>query len=391
MKPFRVGLNKDDYYYDLSYATRRGITLQAHISDIHFGVMNPKVEFDILKEQFINKIKGIPLDCISIDGDLFDRLFTSNTDAILYANLFFRELYNICKYNKQLGIHTVLVLLLGTRNHDTEQLRLFYPYLDDPDVDVRIVEQIQFEWINGCKVLCIPELYGVPNEIYTKVLYQSGYYDMVFMHGNIQGVKYSDKQMQSKLFTDKDFAFCTGPVIAGHVHTGESYLGYCYYNGSPIRWCFGEEQPKGFQLILHDMNTKYYYIHKEIITSFRYDTISLDDILMSDPKDIIQYINDLKEKENIHHIRLKYTQNTNSIDTINILKEYYRTNKTVKFSANDKKVDEQIVQRSGLYDKYNYLFNDSMNEYQILAKFINDNEGSVIITADQIIDALKEI
>ena len=112
---------------------------------------------------------------------------------------------------------------------------------------------------------------------------------------------------------------------------------------------------------------------------------------MSDPKDIIQYINDLKEKENIHHIRLKYTQNTNSIDTINILKEYYRTNKTVKFSANDKKVDEQIVQRSGLYDKYNYLFNDSMNEYQILAKFINDNEGSVIITADQIIDALKEI
>ena len=32
-----------------------------------------------------------------------------------------------------------------------------------------------------------------------------------------------------------------------------------------------------------------------------------------------------------------------------------------------------------------------MNEYQILAKFINDNEGSVIITADQIIDALKEI
>ena len=122
MKPFRVGLNKDDYYYDLSYATRRGITLQAHISDIHFGVMNPKVEFDILKEQFINKIKGIPLDCISIDGDLFDRLFTSNTDAILYANLFFRELYNICKYNKQLGIHTVLVLLLGTRNHDTEQI-----------------------------------------------------------------------------------------------------------------------------------------------------------------------------------------------------------------------------------------------------------------------------
>lgn len=393
MKPFQCEYSPD-FCYDLTYSSNRGISMQAHISDLHFGVIDPKVEFDILHEQFIEKIRSLPLDCISIDGDFFDRLFMSNTDATLYANLFFKELYNICKTNKvEKGIHTVLILILGTKNHDADQLRLFYPYLDDHDVDVRIIEKIQFEYINGCRVLCIPELYGVLEEEYNKVLFQSGYYDMVFMHGTIEGAVYDNKMGNAKIFNNRDFCNCTGPVIAGHVHPGGSYLGYCFYNGSPIRWCFGEEETKGFQVVLYDMDSKYYYIHKEPITSFRYDTISIDDIIMGDPQKVISYINELRETKGIDHIRLKCNTTMDNQDSLSIVKDYYKTDRTVKFLLDkmkgpDTKTFDQKTQE--LYDQYKYFFDKSMSPYQIFAKFVNDNEGDIIVTADMIINALKE-
>lgn len=392
MRPFHYTTSLSNI--NLEYTTKRGISMQAHISDLHFGKIDPKVEFNILKEQFIDRIKDLPLDCISIDGDFFDRLFMSNTDTTLYANLFFKELYNVCKNNAKRGIHTVLILILGTKNHDADQLRLFYPYLKDKEVDLRIVETIQFQYINGCRVLCIPELYNVTDDEYSKVLYESGAYDMVFMHGSIEGAIYDNKMGESKIFSPSDFSCCMGPVVAGHVHTGPAVHGFCYYNGSPIRWNFGEEETKGFQLVLYDMDTRYYYIHKEPVHSFRYDTISIDDIIMTDPQKVISYINDLREKEGIDYIRLKCVSNYDTQDALNIIKEYYRTDKTVKFkfdkemSPDEKSFDQQTT---AMYDKYSYLFDKSMSTYEIFARFINDNQSDIIVTADDIIDALKEI
>lgn len=392
MRPFHYTTSLSNI--NLEYTTKRGISMQAHISDLHFGKIDPKVEFNILKEQFIDRIKDLPLDCISIDGDFFDRLFMSNTDTTLYANLFFKELYNVCKNNAKRGIHTVLILILGTKNHDADQLRLFYPYLEDKEVDLRIVETIQFQYINGCRVLCIPELYNVTDDEYSKVLYESGAYDMVFMHGSIEGAIYDNKMGESKIFSPSDFSCCMGPVVAGHVHTGPAVHGFCYYNGSPIRWNFGEEETKGFQLVLYDMDTRYYYIHKEPVHSFRYDTISIDDIIMTDPQKVISYINDLREKEGIDYIRLKCVSNYDTQDALNIIKEYYRTDKTVKFkfdkemSPDEKSFDQQTA---AMYDKYSYLFDKSMSTYEIFARFINDNQSDIIVTADDIIDALKEV
>lgn len=392
MKPFQIFSDKE--YSKINYAQKRGISLQVHISDIHFGIIDPKTEYDILYDQFVKKIVGLPLDCISIDGDLFDRLYTSNTDAILYANLFVSDLIKICKQNKLDGIHTVLIIILGTKNHDADQLKLFYPYLDDPGLDIRIVEKIQFEWINGCRVLCIPELYNVSEKEYNKVLFESGSYDMVFMHGSIEGSVYDNKLGQARMFSPYDFSFCSGPVIAGHIHTGPALHGFCYYNGSPIRWNFGEEEPKGFQIVLYDMDTKYYYIHKEIIHSFKYNTISITDMMKKDPKDIIKYISDLRDKEGIDYIRLQCTPSQDIQDTLEILKEYYRLDKTVKFKIDkEKSIDMRSIdeQSSSLYDKYSYFFNRSMSPYDILARYINESQSEVIVTADQIINALKEV
>ena len=53
-----------------------------------------------------------------------------------------------------------------------------------------------------------------------------------------------------------------------------------------------------------------------------------------------------------------------------------------------KSMDEQT---KSLYDQYSYFFNRSMSPYDILAKYINDSQSEVIVTADQIINALKEV
>ena len=101
--------------------TKRGTLTEIHISDIHFGVMDPKVQFDILSDQFIAKIAQIKFDILSIDGDLFDHKFLSNSDAVMYATKFIDILVFLCR-----NANATLVLLHGTESHDARQLKLFY-------------------------------------------------------------------------------------------------------------------------------------------------------------------------------------------------------------------------------------------------------------------------
>lgn len=390
MKPFRFINDKDITSYDVlmqKYPYKRGTSLQCHISDIHFGVMDAQLEYKILKEQYIDRIKDLPLDIISIDGDLFNKLDMSNTDSCLYASLLVADIVSICKNNRKMGIPTVFIILAGTKNHDAGQLRLFYHYLNDPDLDIRIVEQIQFEYVNGMKILCIPELYGIAENIYQQFLYGMGPYDMCFMHGTVQGAVYGDNAGESRLFRPEDFGLCMGPVIAGHVHPGGCFNSFMYYNGSPIRWSFGEEGPKGFQIVLYDMDTRKYYIYLEQIASFRYDTITIDELLCTDPKNVIEYIDNLKAKENIDYIRLKCRLTPDLEPNMKIIQEYYRTNKTVKFKIDKVMTDEEksiAEKNTDLYNKYSYVFDKSMSAYDILAKYIMDNEDGIFITGEDI-------
>ena len=390
MKPFRFINDEDITSYDVlmqKYPYKRGTSFQCHISDIHFGVMDAQLEYNILKEQYIDRIKDLPLDIISIDGDLFNKLDMSNTDSCLYASLLVADIVSICKNNRRMGIPTVFIILAGTKNHDAGQLRLFYHYLNDPDLDIRIVEQIQFEYVNGMKILCIPELYGIAENIYQQFLYGMGPYDMCFMHGTVQGAVYGDNAGESRLFRPEDFGLCMGPVIAGHVHPGGCFNSFMYYNGSPIRWSFGEEGPKGFQIVLYDMDTRKYYIYLEQIASFRYDTITIDELLCTDPKKVIEYIDNLKAKENIDYIRLKCKLTPDLEPNMKIIQEYYRTNKTVKFKIDKVMTDEEksiAEKNTDLYNKYSYVFDKSMSAYDILAKYIMDNEDGIFITGEDI-------
>lgn len=378
------------YEPGIDFSKQRGSLVEIHISDIHFGVISAKVQYNILEEQFLNKISRIHFDILSIDGDLFDHKVQANSDATMYATMFVDKCINLCKIN-----NATMVLLHGTASHDANQLKLFYHYLSDPTIDIRVIEKAGFEFIKGKRVLCLPEEYGKGKKYYEKLLYNSGLYDGVYMHGTIKGAIYgkdiedldSDRE---PTFDIESFTNCMGPIIAGHVHIPGCYQSHMYYNGSPIRWCFGEESKKGFIILLHNLDSHKYRLEYEEIKSFRYDTINLDHLLSDDPKNIIDYINNLKS-QGIDHIRVQFT--IDKEDILNIIKYYYQSDPNVKIQElyKETKMKNKIAEElSSRYSGYDYILDDNLSPYEKLSRYINQEKGYAYITTDELINIINE-
>lgn len=376
-----------DFGYGRNLEINRGMLIQVHIADIHFGAFDPKTQYQILCEQFLTPISQLPkLDVIVIDGDLFDHKVMSNSDVAMYATMFVDQLVNLARSK-----NSTLVILSGTYSHDYDQLKLFYHYMEDKTVDVRIITTIKFEYIKGARVLCIPELYGLDESVYQKFFFHSGYYDEAFIHGTYQGSVYGDTVGAGRLLTEKDFTLCTGVAISGHVHKSGCFNGFYYYCGCPYRWKFGEEEDKGFLILGHDLDTQYHYVEFMKIESFRYDTIFLDQLISEDPKEIIDYINQLKQEQGIDYIKVKFRYPITGYNKT-VINNYYRTNPYVTPDFSETKKDE-LKKQEVLDDQniqYSYLMDKDMNDFDRFVKYVNDNEGCEFITVQKLNELLSE-
>ena len=116
-------VNEENEIYNLHKEKNisRGTLVEIHISDIHFGKLDSKYQYDILNEQFLNKINEIHFDILSIDGDIFEHKFMSNSDVVMYASLFIDRCVDICRTKS-----ATFIIIAGTKSHDDDQLKLFY-------------------------------------------------------------------------------------------------------------------------------------------------------------------------------------------------------------------------------------------------------------------------
>ena len=367
-----------------------GIYKIVSIADIHFGAIDPLYMYNTLIDQFINRISIMDFDILAICGDLFDSKFMSNNPIISYAITFINDLVNLCK-SKQASI----VIIDGTQSHDNGQLKLFYHYISDPYIDFHIVENIQFEYIKGLRILCIPERYGIPEEEYIKVLFESGGYDLCLLHGTFKG-SYQGAEIatlnsnHAPVFSMNSFINCRGPIIMGHYHINGCYETYAYYNGSPFRYKFGEESPKGFLITLYDSKNRYHYTKLIEIKSHSYITININDIINNDPKDIIEYIKHYKKSNNIDHIRVQFN---NSNENMSIVRSYFRTNPNVVLQELDKKaktlqqIDQSILEHN---TQYSYIIDNNLDDYTKFVMYVNQNEGDDFITVEELIKLLED-
>lgn len=391
-------VSEEEQLYDLNIQNNvgRGTLVEIHLADIHFGALDPKYQYDILEEQCFKRIENMYFDILSINGDLFEHKYMTNSDVVMYAVMTIDRIVQICR-NKG----ATFVLLHGTAFHDANQLKLFYKYLKDPTIDIRIVEEVKFEYIKGAKILCIPELYGKGQDYYNNFLFMNGEYDSVFMHGVIKGAIYQAESQESGTHSDKaptftidDFGLCKGPIISGHVHTAGCFNSYFYYCGSPYRWKFGEEEDKGFLVVLHNLDTNQHHVQLEPIKSFRYNTINLDHMLLGDPSKVLEYISSLQDN-GIDYIRIEFGEQTNdkAIANIELVKQSYKTNSRVKIKSNNSKSKQQSkINDEALekYKEYDYIIDKSLSEYDILTRYINQNEGYTYITVDELKSIIED-
>ena len=359
-----------------------GSVIQVHIADIHFGAIDPKVQYEILFEQFIKPISQIRFDILAIDGDLFDKKFLASSPVIDYASRFIHDCINLCMVKC-----ATMIVLAGTKSHDADQLSMFYGLTYSEDVDFRIVEHLQFEYAKGLKILCIPEEYGKPQDYYVDKL--ADVYDTVFMHGTIVGSvyganKYVLESKKAPVFSIDAFSGCRGPIITGHVHKAACYDGYIYYVSNPIRYRFGEEEEKGYGIVLLSPAGHLYKFMP--IHSFRYDTIDINQIKYSDPNDIINYLDNLKA-QGIDHIRIDFS-NKQDPTAQTLVEKHYANDPTIavkRYTDTSKKanmIEEQKADER--FNQMSFLMDSSLDGYTKFVNFVNYNEGKTILTVDQL-------
>jgi len=365
--------------------------VEAHIADLHFGVIDIETQYTILNEQFLDYLEQMNiLDIVSINGDIFDHKFMASSNVIVYALYFMNRLVDICRRKR-----ATLILITGTGSHDADQLKIFSTYMRDPTVDVRIIFSTQFIYVKGKKILCIPEEYGKGEAYYNSFLFESGPYDACYMHGTFVGAIPGKNErdidsIREPVFGIEDFALCKGPIISGHVHVHNRYKKDFYYTGSPLRWRFGEEEEKGFIILLHNIYTRQYMIHFEPIQSFRYNTVYLDHLLDQDPRFVIQHIQSLRDS-GIDYVRVKFTRNV--LDKISIIKSYYRNRSDVKIETDfeQAKIEQQLTDMNNALQQYDYLFDKNLSPIDILVRYINTQEGEEYWTVDSLNEFLHDI
>ena len=375
-------------YYDKPI-NQNDYLIEIHIADIHFGSLDPKDQFLILQEQFLNKISMINFDILSIDGDIFDKKFMANSYAVMYAIEFVRLCTEICKSK-----NATMIIIHGTESHDAGQLKLFYGYLDDPNLDIRIVEQTSFEYVKGLKILCIPEEYGKNEDYYNNFLYQE--YDTVFMHGTVVGSVYgaNKEDLNSQkypIFSIDSFNGCKGPIIAGHVHKAMCLNGYIYYCSNPIRYKFGEEEDKGFCIVIHNRVNNYHTFNFIPIESFRYDTIDIKNLETNDPNSIINYLNSLLNN-GIHNLRIDFSE-LDIPTTQKIIEEYYMNNPHVFIKRYISKNEPKVNTTTEIENKYSdlgFLLDPNLDSYAKFVHFINHNMGTQFITVEKLKAVLND-
>jgi len=234
------------------------------ISDLHWGVIEPDLQCKYLEfiKVFI-KLYGKEIDLLVILGDYFDNKLSLNSPQAIWANEWFHSILSLCKeYNIKIR------MVQGTSSHDNDQLEVFSPLTDD-------MFQIFFK---TTLEETLPDLKCIycPDETIETSEYEDLYLDEIlslkdigFFHGSFDVVYGELLKRKPELLKKNNVIFrydlwnktIYGPMIAGHWHDGKQYDNL-YYCGTPFRYEFGEEEPKGILFVRYNTENHKYYVKK---------------------------------------------------------------------------------------------------------------------------------
>lgn len=363
------------------------------IADIHWGVMNPSVQFDNLEEFiiFIELFKNI--DLVIIDGDYYDSKLLLNSDSAVFSTYWMHKLITACEQN---GVKKIRIIK-GTKEHDNEQLDTFKGFeKEDGYFKIFNINTVE-ETLPGLKCIYCPDE-NINHKDYVNINIDNilEYADIGFFHGSFDivlpdiVVQLSEESSINNLIFEYKFwsKFIKGPLIAGHWHNGQE-IDSLIYLGSYDRWAFGEPEPKGFGFIQFDTETNRYFYKKIINNNAKqYITYNIDTSIMKDLEEyknlFLSIDNLLKDRGDIKvRIIINITDEKPSNDSyITSVREYFINNKQVKIIVKNKihiKNKKSLQQQNkNMIDKFDFIMDKKENYAAIIQKFIKTTKDKDI-------------
>ena len=359
------------------------------VGDIHFGYYPPELlykEFQLI----LHTIEDNAIDCVVIAGDYYDTKLSMASAHSVYSVKAFSDLIKSCE-EKGIKVRQII----GTNSHDPEnQLKNLAQIANSSRCDYKLILTVDEEEIfPGMNVLYIPEEYMEDSKEYYKEYFNKKY-QLVFGHGMFEETNFSTKRhtgmKKYPVFNSKEMEdICEGPIVFGHIHTGQRIRDRIQYTGSLVRSRFGEEEAKGFYIVDFDNETKetgFEFIENEL--TMKYDTIEINSdnhVFSLMINEQINYFKNLVKNYCRDYLRIKiYTpedmlNSTTFVDNMNVV---FNDMKNVKLQIIDNsklKLDKQLKEKVGLLmDKYNFIFDKSVGYDEKIQEYIKLKTGKEI-------------
>lgn len=378
------------------------------ISDIHWGCIDPRQQlksmefvFTFIEESYSNDLK---IDLIVLAGDYFDAKLSLNGEETIYGFNWFYRLLNICK-EKNIKLRVVQ----GTMDHDNYQLENLLGLQDEEGLFKVFLKSTLEETLPD--LLCC----YCPDELLEISEYERANLDLIlhlkdigFFHGTFDIVygdllEYKPELMKSNNVLYKYDLFSKqirGPLIAGHWHDGKQYE-ELYYCGSPFRWVFNEDTPKGFIFLQYDTEDYSYFIERilnpycaeyvtyEVYTN-SYNTKEDYVHIVDDIQDILKDLTKMDKLRILVHVTDIKPENDVFLSSIRQQIVNYKNCKLViKNKVKDKKKKEKMKERKEEEDKFNFIF-EKGDTSDIIKTFIDTTDNQNDVPIDYITEKVKK-
>ena len=379
------------------------------ISDIHWGVIDPKEQLKAL--EFIFKFfeysvpHGISIDMIVIAGDYFDSKLPLNSREAIYAVQWFHKLHNLAlEYNVKR-----IRMFQGTLEHDNDQLDVFKPLeQEDSDFFKIFTHTTSEETLPGLKcIYCPDETLQTSDYEFTYLNEMLSLHNIGFFHGSFDVVYGELLDAKPELMNRKNVIYrydlwdkiIDGPLISGHWHDGKVYDNL-YYCGSPFRYKFNEDEPKGFIFTEYDTETKE-YLCKKIINplSPEYITYEIYSNMCTSQEDYTSHLSNIdsilhsfEERSYLNNkLRIKFYVVDEKVENdtfITGLRHKFINTKNVKIELKNKlkeKIKKEVAKKNKERNAtYEFIYHEEKNPSEIIQEFIHTNNPDVNVPLEYI-------
>lgn len=379
------------------------------ISDIHWGAIDPREQlvslefiFNFLEHSVLH---GISIDMIVLAGDYFESKLPLNSRDAIYAIQWFHKLYQLAlKYN--VGR---IRMFQGTMDHDNDQLDVFRPLeKENSDFFKIFTHTTSEETLPDLKcIYCPDETLQTSEYEFTYVNEILAMHDIGFFHGSFDVVYGELLDAKPELMSRKNVIYryelwdklIYGPLISGHWHDGKVYDNL-YYCGSPFRYKFNEDEPKGFIFTEYDTESKE-YLCKKIINPLCSEYISYDiySNMCLSQQDYSSHLTNcdkiLEEFKKQPYLNSKLRIVFHVVDEkpendtfITGLRHKFINVKNVKLSLKNKmkeKIKKEVAKKNKERNEtYGFIHNDVKDTSEIIQEFIYTNNPDISIPLEYI-------